>query len=59
MTLEERADLIACANSMQQPGSRAWTLVRERALRQLREAAAHSWREGYGQGIATQRGEAA
>jgi hypothetical protein len=55
MTLEDRADLIACANSMQRPGSRAWTLVRERALRQLREIAADSWRHGFDAGIVADR----
>ena len=37
MTLEERADLIACA-AWCRPGGVAWCLIRDRALAQLREA---------------------
>jgi hypothetical protein len=58
MTLEDRADLIADA-SPYVPDTIVWKSLRERALQQLREAAAESWRVGYSQGITTQRGETA
>jgi hypothetical protein len=54
MTIEERADFIACA-SHTTPGGPRWKLIRERALQQLREAAADSWRHGFDAGVVADR----
>lgn len=39
MTIEERADYIACAMIPSSIGGTVWTKVRDRALQQLREVA--------------------
>jgi hypothetical protein len=54
MTLEQRADFIAAASG-NMPGGTVWKRIRERALQQLCEAAAESWRHGFDAGIVADR----
>jgi hypothetical protein len=54
MTLEQRADFIAAASG-NMPSGAVWKRIRERALRQLREIAADSWRHGFDAGIVADR----